>query len=1088
MATLIRTNSNSDDDILTLSGDSSTSQLLFTLTQSNAAFVNELGIFSVDDDLGTVNGISPSQPGYLQAALTRSQTIFSALPNNGTSSRTRRVSLSVGNRLGFYLVPNSTTDTVLSHLAAGQPSPPVFFSLAQANTNRFDALRISELGNNAFTLAWEDTLIASQQDFDDFVLTIQPVDALPLPGTTLQGKQQGELIDLRQFTSSISANIIISSEAAFHNFVGFYIINDAQGTVIDPLTGIAITPGQAGYAQAAVRQSLFSCDRNGTSPLSFNGGVLLAPYIIANGTPQQLLSQNPNNQSDQGILAYFPFLSANPDGIDHIRLLGDNTFSFEDWFGGGDKDFNDMVVQVNITTSNPQPPNNPSPPNNQPPTNNPSPPDNQPPANSVPLSQTTSENTPVIFSTANGNPIVISDSDAGTNSLQVTLSATDSTLTLSGTTGLSFTSGGNGTTSMTFIGTLADINAALNGLTLTPNPGFSGTASLTLTSNDQGNTGSGGALSDSDTIAINVTPIPISYGILEFTAADYSAAEGNNGTVNTIVATIQRTGNTAGVTKVELHLDIGSTATPNDYVNPLPIAVAFNEGETLKTIEIPIIGDLIPEGDDTIHLRLANPTDRAILGTQQTAVYTIINDDTPAQGQLQFSSPTFSINETGTAITTITVTRTGGSTGAVSATITPTNGTAIGGASLNPPYDYNNTPITVSWLDGETAAKTVTIPIFNDFLVEGSETVNLTLGNPTGGAILGTQSTATLIIEDVEGLSIVTSGWQSISIVPGNGDGTFAPVVTYDMLGSGFISAVTVGDWDGDGDNDLAAVNYPGGSISVRLNLGNGIFAPTVSYAVANDGPEDLTHGDLDGDGDLDLATSKLGGGVVVLLNNGDGTFVPSVTYPAGTTPEDITIGDWDGDGDLDLATSSANAFWLATVLLNNGDGTFAPGGTFGQDANQEATNADLDGDGDLDLITSDVGADFVSILINDGNANFAAPVNYAVGNWPEEVIVGDLDGDNDLDLASANIFDRNVSVLLNNGDATFAAAVNYSIPGFSTPNSISLGDFDQDGDLDLVTANGANIFVLSNNGNGTFAPAVNYPVTGSAFVTVASF
>ncbi|MCW9683183.1 hypothetical protein FJR41_020710, partial [Dolichospermum planctonicum UHCC 0167] len=110
-------------------------------------------------------------------------------------------------------------------------------------------------------------------------------------------------------------------------------------------------------------------------------------------------------------------------------------------------------------------------------------------------------------------------------------------------------------------------------------------------------------------------------------------------------------------------------------------------------------------------------------------------------GNIAFSAATYSINENGTLVTAVTVTRTGGSIGAVGATINLTNGTAIA------PSDYNNTPITISFADGEIS-KTVSIPIMNDNLIEGNETVNLTLTNPTNGATIGTQNQAKLTIVD----------------------------------------------------------------------------------------------------------------------------------------------------------------------------------------------------------------------------------------------------------------------------------------------------------------------------------------------------
>src|SRR5262249_44121374 len=112
---------------------------------------------------------------------------------------------------------------------------------------------------------------------------------------------------------------------------------------------------------------------------------------------------------------------------------------------------------------------------------------NDAPVNVLPGPQSTIQNTPLTFSSGNSNQISVSDVDAGTNSIQVTLTATNGTLTLSGTAGLAFTVGdGTADATMTFTGTIANINTALNGMTFTPTSGFTGAASLTITANDLG--------------------------------------------------------------------------------------------------------------------------------------------------------------------------------------------------------------------------------------------------------------------------------------------------------------------------------------------------------------------------------------------------------------------------------------------------------------------------------------------------------------------------------------------------------------------------------------------------------------------------
>jgi hypothetical protein len=134
---------------------------------------------------------------------------------------------------------------------------------------------------------------------------------------------------------------------------------------------------------------------------------------------------------------------------------------------------------------------------------------NDPPVNSMPSPQSIIEDTPLTLSTAGGNAIAISDVDAGSGGiLKVTLSAADGTLTLASLTGLTFTTGsGSGDTTMTFTGIAGDINTALDGLVYTPTPNFNGATTITIVTNDQGNTGSGGAKSDTDTLNITVSAV-----------------------------------------------------------------------------------------------------------------------------------------------------------------------------------------------------------------------------------------------------------------------------------------------------------------------------------------------------------------------------------------------------------------------------------------------------------------------------------------------------------------------------------------------------------------------------------------------------
>ncbi|NET00249.1 MAG: tandem-95 repeat protein [Sphaerospermopsis sp. SIO1G1] len=325
--------------VLDLDGEvGQTKQLNISFVSQNTSLVNEIGIFKVDDAQGTINGISPGDSEYLQTALANSQVVFSALPNNvlGGVDFNRQINFDGSDRLVFYLVQNSSTQTILSEIAAGNSPNNVLFALPNGNNNNFNPVEISELDQRSFSLSWTD---GDQSSFDDFVINVEilQTDSTPI-GTGLQGEI--ELIDLRNL-GTLTATFNIASEAAFDNTVGWYLVDDETGRIGE------LTPGDRGYAQVAIAQrTVTSFTREGIESAQLQG--LLAPYLIADSSAEDFLDDNPLNFAGEGPLAYFAFGAANPDGVDHILMLGDNTFGFEDLENGGDRDFNDIIMRVNF--------------------------------------------------------------------------------------------------------------------------------------------------------------------------------------------------------------------------------------------------------------------------------------------------------------------------------------------------------------------------------------------------------------------------------------------------------------------------------------------------------------------------------------------------------------------------------------------------------------------------------------------------------------------------------------------------------------------------------------------------------------------
>ena len=182
-------------------------------------------------------------------------------------------------------------------------------------------------------------------------------------------------------------------------------------------------------------------------------------------------------------------------------------------------------------------------------------------------------------------------------------------------------------------------------------------------------------------------------------------------------------GEVAGAVGVTFATSNGTATAPSDYT-AVTQTVSFANGDTAnKTVSIPIIDDTVVEGNETVNLALSNPTGGATLGSPSTAVLTIIDNDTAPAGTLQFSAATYSVAENG-GNATITITRAGEVAGAVGVTFATSNGTATA------PADYTTVSQTVSFANGDTANKTVSIPIIDDTAVEGNETVNLTLAVP----------------------------------------------------------------------------------------------------------------------------------------------------------------------------------------------------------------------------------------------------------------------------------------------------------------------------------------------------------------------
>ena len=378
-----------------------------------------------------------------------------------------------------------------------------------------------------------------------------------------------------------------------------------------------------------------------------------------------------------------------------------------------------------------------------------------------------------------------------------------------------------------------------------------------------------------------------------------------------------------------------------------------------------------------------------------------------------------------------------------------------------------------------------------------------------------------------------------MSVLLGNGDGTFQPAKFY---AAGIDpAAIVAGDFNGDGRLDLAVAGFDlstgAGEISVLLGNGDGTFQPAVQYAVGQE-PSFIVAGDFTGHGRLDLAVSDaLDNDVSILLGNGDGTFQTQVTYAVGTAPVALAAGDFTGDGRTDLAVANFDSNDVS-VLLGNGDGTFADPGQFATTPRATPLVADVNGDGTDDVLVVDGAGNILyrqaipgqpgtfepPVTVNPGNPSrdiawvpntgqgpvlasvdahdnavslyayrdggFVKVGSLATGLLPAQIIAADLNGDGLTDLVVRNAGDGKLSVFFGTefDRSTFLGPVDTQFvpPQFLPPVTIPVGlgvsdveavDTTGSGRLDLVVTNklSGQVSVLLNRGDGSFAAPVPY-------------
>jgi hypothetical protein len=255
----------------------------------------------------------------------------------------------------------------------------------------------------------------------------------------------------------------------------------------------------------------------------------------------------------------------------------------------------------------------------------------------------------------------------------------------------------------------------------------------------------------------------------------------------------------------------------------------------------------------------------------------------------------------------------------------------------------------------------------------------------------------------------------TLSVLLGNGDGTFTPAPGSPIALDAYSVQVVVGDFNRDGRPDLAVL-CTNDTVHVLLGNGDGTFTPARGSPIALGAG---THGalvvaDFTGDGKLDLAvTDQTQGTVSILLGNGDGTFTPAPGSPiaVGGMPSELAVGDFNRDGKPDLAVNNAPAGGL-TVLLGRGDGTFSPAPGSPTVLSDQLLSglavADFNDDGKPDIaVGSFAGLD---LLLGDGSGGFRPAQGSPFAEGQGLLASGTFDGRTGVVVSGSEV---DVSVLL---------------------------------------------------------------------------
>jgi hypothetical protein len=319
-----------------------------------------------------------------------------------------------------------------------------------------------------------------------------------------------------------------------------------------------------------------------------------------------------------------------------------------------------------------------------------------------------------------------------------------------------------------------------------------------------------------------------------------------------------------------------------------------------------------------------------------------------------------------------------------------------------------------------------------------------------------------------EDIVLASTEDSAVIILLGNGKGKFTEAPGSPFFSNRFPNDIVIADFNKDGNLDLGIANTEVSFLTVLLGNGKGQFqqAPNSPFRV-NSKPHThgIATGDFNGDGNLDLATDSWGENkVLIIFGDGKGNFVGQESYMVGNRPyQRLRASDLNKDGMPDVVTSNLEGN-NATVLIGIGEGKFqeAPGSPFpAGDAPFGIAIGDVNDDNNQDIaivnsptITSESkGKDGLTILLGDGSGKFS-PLKgspFETGKSPSRLAIGDLNADGINDIAVTNYNDKSISVFYMNRKGVVHSTI---VQVGSHPDGIAIQDLNGDGKNDIAVSN----------------------------------